>query len=102
MVTIPAPFVIQREQKQIGLFQNIEHGLATCLFPHGIAEWAAEALQDAGVQEEVLDSCWLLVEHFFQQIVHYIAMAAAERRDEADRIVMTLQGVGCQLQSGNP
>ncbi len=44
VVAILLPVVIKGDQEYIGLLQEVQHGLAAVLCPHGIAERGAEAL----------------------------------------------------------
>src|SRR3989442_5653491 len=45
VIAIPAPFVVEGDEKHIGMLQEVEQGLAAVLCPHRIAQRGAEALQ---------------------------------------------------------
>src|SRR5438034_10325364 len=94
--------VVKGHQEQVSPLQVVEQGLAPALFPHGITQWRAESIQDAGLQQELLYGCTLTIDHFFQQVIHHVVMAATERHDESSRILTTLQGEGGELQAGDP
>ena len=102
VVAIPLSLLVEGHQEQVGPLQEVEHGLAPILLPHGITEWRAQSIQDAGLQQEILDIFTLTIQHLFQQVVHDIVMAATERRDEGLWIITTLQGECGELQSGDP
>ena len=102
MVAVPLPLVVEGHQEQVGPLQVVKQALAPALFPYGVTEWRAQPIQDAGLQQEILDDYPLTIQHLFQQVVHHIVMTAAERRDEGSRIITTLQGECGELQSGDP
>ena len=60
------------------------------------------SIKQRGLQQKVLDGFTLTAQHFLQQILHHIAMTAAERRDEACRVIMIEQGKCRQVQAGDP
>ena len=84
------------------MLQEVQQGLAATLGPHRIAQRRAQPLQHTGLQQKVLDGFTLTAQHFLQQVLHHIAMTAAERRDEACRVIMVVQGKGRQMQASDP
>src|SRR5258707_2848022 len=101
VIAIPNPFVIEGDQEQVGMLQQVEQGLTPALGPHSIAQGSAQAIQERGLHQEVLDGCTLMAEDFVQQVVRYVVMAATEGSDEAGRIVTALEGEGRELQAGS-
>ncbi|HEV2655216.1 MAG TPA: hypothetical protein VGT82_09655 [Ktedonobacteraceae bacterium] len=96
VIAVPAPLVVQRDEKQVGAFERVQGGLPgnRGVEHNGITQWAAEAVEDGGVQQEHLDVFLLALEDFFQQIVQHELVAAGERADEACGVLMSLQGNG--------
>src|SRR2546423_12370 len=61
VIAIPLPLLVKSNQKQVRPLQEVEQNLAPGLFPHGITEWHAQSLQDAGLQQEILDNFTLTI-----------------------------------------
>src|SRR2546423_12024983 len=59
MVAIPLPFVIEGDQEQVGTLQEVELCLAVTRCTNRIAQRSAQSIQNAGLQQEVLDACGL-------------------------------------------
>ena len=78
MVAVPAPLVVEGDHKQVRPLERFQHRLAPLLLCHRIAEWPAEALQDACVQQKLLHRSGLPREHLVGEVVQHIAMAAGE------------------------
>src|SRR5438270_12081907 len=102
VITVPGTFIIERNEKQVGLFELLQHLLAPGLTGHSIAERPVQAIEDGGLQQERTDMLRLLAQHFFRLIIHDVAMASSEGGDEAGKIFSPLHGESCQLQSSNP
>ena len=82
VVAIPVPLVVKGDKKEIGPFQVVQHRLSSCLFGHLITQGTAQALQDAGLQEEGLDLRGLQRKHFLTEVVKHEAVAAAKGSEE--------------------
>ncbi len=54
VVPIPAPPIVQGHGEQIGSFQSLEYFLPVLLPGYGVAQRAAQTIQDAGTQQEFL------------------------------------------------
>ncbi len=102
MVAPPAAHLIQRYQEQSCLLDGLQHRLAAVPAGHRIAQPAGQPLQHRGLQQEVAHLLGLALQHLLSQVVQDIAVAAAERCNEADGIRLPPQGQGGQLQSGHP
>ena len=55
VVAVPPAAVVERDQEQVAALQRLQHGLAAVLAGDGIAQRAAQPVQDGGLQQEVLD-----------------------------------------------
>ena len=104
VIAVPAPLVVQGDEEQVGVFEVVQGCLPGSggIAQHGIAQGAAQAVEDRRAQQERLDARGLLVQDFFDQIVQHEMVGAGERSDEAGGVVMSLQGERGQLQAGNP
>src|SRR2546428_10982757 len=102
VIAKPHPFLIEGEQEQVGLRQEVELCLAVMPATQSIAQGSTQAIQDGGLQQEVLDGFTLTAQDFVQQIVRYVVMAPAERGEEGGRLVTALQGACGELQAGDP
>ena len=102
VVAVPVPLVVQRDHKQVRPLERFQHRLAPLLLCHRIAEWLAEAVQDRGVQEKLLQRRGLPCEHLVAQIVEHIAMAAGEGSEKPGDIGSAPEGERSQLQASNP
>src|SRR6266545_1267891 len=78
VVAIPAAFVVERDQEEIGLLQIGQNRLAIVLLGDGIAERRAEAIENRGLAQEGADLGRLLPQDFLRQIVDDVAMPPAE------------------------
>ena len=52
VVAVPVPAVVERDQEQVGAVQRLQGGLAAGLTGHGIAQRAAQPVEQAGPQQE--------------------------------------------------
>ena len=57
-----------------------------------ITEGATQAVKDRCAQQERLHVCGLLMQDFFDQVIHDELVAAGERLDEAGGVGMAAQG----------
>ena len=57
---------------------------------NGFTQRAAHAVEDRRAQQESLKSFGLLLQDFFNQVVHHEMVAAGERLDEAGGVFMSL------------
>ena len=53
VVAVPPAAVVERDQEQVAPLQGLQHGLATVLAGDGVAQRAAQPVQDGGLQQEV-------------------------------------------------
>lgn len=96
VIAVPAPLVVQRDEEQVDAFEIAQRFLPgnRGVEQHGITEGTAQAVEDRRAQEESLDACGLLVQDFFDQIVHHETVAAGEGCDEAGGVIMPPHGNG--------
>src|SRR2546422_678693 len=122
MVAIPVPFIVQRNEKQIGPLDLVEDELAVCIddrWPttddwrlifggrwsvvggqaeNGITQRSAHAIKDGCLEQEHLEMDRQLVQDLFDQVIDHKAIAAAEGGDKAGVICTVLHGERGQLQ----
>ena len=102
VVAPPAAHLIQRDQEQPGPFGLLEQRLAALAAGDGVAQRAAEPLEDRGLPQERAQLRVLPLEYLFGQVVQDVAVAAGERGHESGGIVVSAQGQRGQLQPGRP
>ncbi len=102
VVAIPASFFVKGDDKQIGLFQRVQHLMAVLLLGNGIAERAAQTLENGSPQQEISQLLGLTVQHLLGQIVRNISIISLELFKETRWIFAPMERQSCQLQTGNP
>jgi hypothetical protein len=88
----PVAFVVQGDEEQVGALQSFQHVLAIGITGDHVAEWAAEAVQDRGLQQERLDPPWLSLQYLLAQVVQDVAMGSRQLSQERVRIRTLTQG----------
>jgi len=102
MVAVPLAVVIERHQKEIGSFRPLEERLRLAAAGQRCTERGAESLEQRGLQQEALHGFWLAAKHVLGEIVHQVAMAAAEASQKLVHIGTPSQRERRQLQSRHP
>ncbi len=102
VVAVPLPTVVERYDEQVGALQRLEHGPAAAPAGHGVAERAAEPLEDRGVEQEPAYVVGLAGEDLLDEVVDDVAVVAREAGDEAGDVVAALERQRRQLQGGDP
>ena len=102
VVAIPPAAVVERDQEQVPSVQRLQHGLAAVLPGDGIAQRAAQPVQDGGLQQEGPDTVGLTLQDLLDQVVDDVAVIAGEAGDEAGDVVSTLHRERRQLERGDP
>ncbi|MNO71795.1 hypothetical protein D3C76_627180 [compost metagenome] len=102
MVAVPAVLVVQREQEQIGAQQLVDHRLAVVASGQRIAQRHGEAVEHAGLQEELAALVALPGQHVFGQVFGQLQMGAGEGGDELALLAAALQRQSRQVQGGDP
>ena len=97
VVAKPSTTVIQRHQEQIPSLQSRQMRFATFLVRHRIAQWAAQTVQDRGLQQEVMDTFRLTLQDLLGQVVDDVPVIACEALDEAGHVVPALHRQRRQL-----
>src|SRR6266851_6544780 len=102
VIPIPGMPIIQGDDEQVGLLQVRELRPAVLLSCQLLAEGSIQAIQQRSVQQKLLDLFWLLLKHFFREIVHNRVVTAREGREKARSIKLSLHRESCELQTSNP
>jgi hypothetical protein len=102
VVAVPAAPLVQGDQEQVGALEVLQRLLPVAAPGDRVAERAAEALEDRGVEQEVPQLSRLPLEDLPGQVVEDVAVAAAEPLDQRGRVGASPQGQGGQLQAGHP
>ena len=95
VIAKPLPAGIQRHEEEIFPFQELQHLLPTRGLDDGVAERPAEAIQNAGLQQEATGLVGQMNEDVFTQVIGDEAMPAAD--DEGTHLALTVQGKRHQL-----
>ena len=80
VIAIPLAAVVERDQEQVPSLQRLQHGLAAVLAGDGIAQWAAQPVQDGGLQQEAADILGLALQDLLDQVVDDVAVVPGEAR----------------------
>ena len=102
VIAIPPAAVVERDQEQVPAIQRLQHGLAVVLAGDGVAQRAAQPVQDGGLQQEAPDTFGLPLQDLFDQVVDDVAVVPREAGDEAGDVVAPLHRQRRQLQRGDP
>ena len=78
VIAKPLPAGVQRHEEEIFPFQELQHLLPTRGLDDGVAERPAEAIQDAGLQQEATGLVGQMNEDVFTQVIGDEAMPAAD------------------------
>ena len=102
VIPIPLATVVERDQEEVPALQGLQHGLATGLAGHGIAQRTAQPVEDRGPQQEASDVVGLTLQDLFREVIDDVAIVPGEARDEAGDVASSLHGKPCELQGGDP
>ena len=104
VIAVPAPFVVEGDEEQVGAFEILEGCLpgSRRVAQNGITQWAAQLVEDRRAHQERLHALRLSLQDLLEQIVEHETVAAGERSDEGRGVRMSLQRQRGQLQTGNP
>ena len=102
VVAVPAAAVVEGHQEQVSPLQLGQLGLAAGLPGDGIAQRAAQPVQDGGLQQEVLDGFGLSLQDLLGQVVDDVPVIPGEAGDEGGGVVAPLHRERSQLQRGDP
>src|SRR5689334_23331536 len=96
VIAVPAPLVVQGNDEQIGMFEILQRFLPgsrpRSVEQNGLTQRTTQAVKDGGTQQESLDVYRLLLQNFFNQIVHHKLMTAGERLNETSCVSLSLHG----------
>jgi hypothetical protein len=102
VVTPPATHLIQRDQEQVGLLRLLQQLLTVGTAGDRVTQRPRQPLQHRGLQQEGAHRPGLPVQHLLGQVVQHMTVTARERRHKADRVRMTPQREGGQLEPSHP
>src|SRR5512134_1841920 len=92
VITVPAPPIVERSEKQIGalkMFQGFLPGRGG-IEQNGVAQGTTQTVEDGSAQQEGLDAFRLSLQHLLHEVVHHKPMASCKRLDESDGICLSL------------
>ncbi len=102
VVAKPVARAIQRYDKEVASLQAIQQRGAVALAGYGIAERAAQAVENRGLEQKRAHAFRLPLQNFFNQIVHDVPVVAGKSSDEVGNVLAPAHGKRRQLQSCNP
>ena len=102
VVAVPVAPVIQRDEEEVAALQGRQPRAAARLAGDGVAQRAAQPVQDGGVQQEAAHRRGLALQHLLDQVVHDVAVIPGERPDEPGRVGAPLQRERRQLEPRDP
>src|SRR5512133_2717116 len=102
METKPAFLSIQRDEKEIRVFQLAQDGRGIATSPHVIAERRRESIKDRHIENEVPNLVGLSTEYFLGEVITYEAIVPTEVVHEPRGIRPTDQGQGGQIYPRGP
>src|SRR5512143_3998434 len=82
MIAIPALFLVERNDEDIGVLQLLQDRLAISPAGEGITEAAGEPLEYGGLQKELAQRLSLAGQHLFPQVIDNVMVAAGKGGDE--------------------
>ena len=99
VIAVPPPLIVQRDDEKVSTVEILEGFLpgSSGVEHNGITQGAAQAVEDRRAQQECLNAFGLLLQDFFDQVIHDEVVAAGERADEAGGVGMALQAQRGQL-----
>ena len=78
VVPVPVALVVQRHQEEVRALQPLEHRPAAAPLEDGVAQVAAEHVEDRCPFQEVADLVGLAGEHLVGEVVHDVAIGPGE------------------------
>src|SRR5207344_2311740 len=88
---VPLAAVVERDQEQVSPLQRRQLGLAAVLAGDGIAQRAAQPVQDGGLQQELLYMPGLALQDLLGQEVDDVPVIPGEAVDERGDVLSPLQ-----------
>ena len=90
VISVPAAFVVEGDDEQVGTLELLQPRLALRLARHGIAKRTAQAIEDGGAQEELLGPGRESREDLLDDVVEDEAVAGSEPMHELGLVVRPL------------
>ena len=78
VIAIPLALVVQRNDKQVASLQGLQQHFAFFLTGDGIAQRAAQPVENGGLEQEAADRFGLTLQNLFDQIVHDVPVVSGE------------------------
>jgi hypothetical protein len=102
MVAEPGPLGDQRDHERVRLFKVQQHPFRPRASGQQISQLAVDPVEQAGAQQQVLDTVRLAVQHLAEQVLRDRAVAAGELRGETLQVRVTGQRQRRQPQPRGP
>jgi hypothetical protein len=102
VVTVPDPVVVQRDDQQVLPLQRLQREPPVVAACEGVAQGAAEAAQDRGLQQERLHRAGLPLQDLFGQKVEDVAVSAGEGPDKAREVLAPPHRERGEVQGRDP
>jgi hypothetical protein len=102
VIAIPLALVVERVEKEIRSLDPVEHSARSGCLSHVVAERAAEAFEDRGLEQETLDGRFLALEHLRAEVVDDLAVVARECLDERMAVAAAPQRQRREIETGGP
>jgi hypothetical protein len=81
VIAKPLAFVVEPEDKHVGLLETGQDDFAVDSSQNGITQWCREAIENRGFPQKRLDCLRLLAQYFSRQVVDYVVVLAVEPGD---------------------
>ena len=88
--------------KRLACSSDDSRTVAVTPIGHGITQGRGEAIEDGGLQQEILHVGRLMLKDLIDEIIEDVAIAASKRLNQLSGIGVTAQRQSQQLQAGDP
>ena len=102
VVAKPRALGVERHDKRVRVLECQQDPFRARAASQQISQFAVDAIEQGGAQQQILDVVGLAVQHFGEQILGDRAVAAGELRDETLRVGMPGQGDRREPQARGP
>ena len=79
----PGPGRIERYDERVGVFEVEQDPLGAGVTSQQVRQLAVHAVEQGGTQKQLLDLCWLVIQHLGEQVLGHGPVAAGELRDKS-------------------
>src|SRR5688500_20164631 len=98
MVAIPRVAIVERDDEEVPSFEVFEERVGVAFPSDGLAQWAAEPVENGGSQKEAPDVFRLGLQYLFDQVIGDGPVVAGEGVDEATNVVARLHRKSRELE----